>query len=273
MSARYAIWFTPSPDGLLFSRVSLLFGRSLRKGQTFAPVAPMGIPARDWETVVAEPAFYGLHATLKAPFVPDRTSAGSGETCRERLRAALRDLCRRHHGFSTCPLVLDRLPHRNGDGYFLALTPEDNGFFAGQGKAEMRSLEKDCVLSFERFRKPLDEADIRRHGELSEKEATYLRTFGYHRIFDLFRFHLTLTGPLEEPLLSRVEEALMEHLAPLLGKPLKVDGLSLCAQDERDLPFYEVCRMSLKATAPFSTHNDSFSGFRQAAFRLARTGS
>ena len=190
-----------------------------------------------------EPAHYGLHATLKAPFV-FREQDLPREQQEEILCSLCAQVARRHAPFDTAPLTLARLQSRNGTGSFLALTPAAEKP-SDLSRQKMLALEKDCVLSLESVRAPLSEADVAARGALDEKEAHYLRTFGYHLVFDRFRFHLTLTGCLSEDRLQAVEAALKPLLAPMTGKPLRIDSLSLCYQEERNQPFVEVKRFDL----------------------------
>ncbi len=243
MPARYALYFTPAPTSLLYSRVSRLFGRTILSALPFAPEVPEGFSLEEWQAIVKEPVHYGLHATLKAPFVFKEQ-----DLPKEQQKAVLYELCaqvaRRHTPFDTAPLTLACLKSRNGTGSFLALTPAQEKP-SDLTRQKMRALEKDCVLALEPVRAPLTEADIAARGALDEREAHYLRTFGYHLVFDRFRFHMTLTGCLPEPELVRVQEALRPLLAPMTGKPLRIDSVSLCSQDDRKSPFVEVKRFAL----------------------------
>ncbi len=242
MSARYAIYYTPASESLLYSRVSRLFGRSLRTKNFFTPEPPAGFAVDAWQRVVSEPAHYGLHATLKAPF-----TLAKG-VCEDDVRAACRKLAAAHTPFFTRPLQLACLPSRNGKGHFLALTPE-KGKTAEPTQAlaeqKLAALEKDCVLGFEPLRAPLTEAEIAARGSLTEKEERYLRSFGYHLVFDLFRFHITLTNCLPEAELMQVREALLPLLGTYVGQPLRLDAISLCFQEERTAPFVELARFPL----------------------------
>lgn len=245
MPARYAIYYTPAPDSLLERRVSRLFGRTLQSTETFPPEPPAGFAPGEWAGIVQEPAHYGLHATLKAPFT---LREGADEAA---LRSACHKLALRHTPFATLPLQLEVLSSRNGKGHFLALTPQ-SGPASEPAVQALAALEKDCVVSFESLRAPLTEADIAARGRLTDREERYLRTFGYHLILDLFRFHITLTGCLAEADLARAREALTPVLADFLGRPLRLDAISLCVQADRTQPFTE-CARFLLGSRPEST--------------------
>lgn len=93
------------------------------------------------------------------------------------------------------------------------------------------------------LRAPIGEADIARRGPLPEAQARYLRTWGYHLVFEFFRFHITLSGSIGDPdLLAHVTKWLAGYLAPLTGRPLVIDAVTLCRQASRQDPFVAVER-------------------------------
>ena len=245
MSERYALYYTPSSDSLLFSRASRLFGRSIRSASYFEPEPPEGFDLDTWRSMVSEPAHYGLHATLPAPFTLAQDLAGlSRQEITKILTSACSKLAARHTPFATSPLELEELASRNGKGHFLALTPK-RVRPAGLAEQKMQALERDCVLSFESMRAPTSEEDIARRGALDALEEHYLRTFGYHLVFERFRFHITLTNCLPEEELGRVKVALKSLFAPFIGRTLRIDAISLCRQEDRNSPFVELVRLPL----------------------------
>lgn len=162
--SRYALYFAPEPGSDLDK-----FGA-------------------DWFARVPEaPRHYGFHATLKAPF---RLAAGVDidelideleQFCGERLALALPAL--------KVTLLED----------FLALVP------AAPDPA-IQSIAAECVMRFDRFRAPLSDQDLarRRPDRLGSLELQMLRHWGYPHVLELFRFHLSLTGPLGGTEVGRV---------------------------------------------------------------------
>ena len=244
MSARYALYYAPSAGSALHAAVTPLFGRDALNGTSSAPVPPEGSPfsADDWAARVAAPAKYGLHATLKAPFELSPRWEKEDWAC-ELLMDVCRNIARRHEPFATTPLELRAL--NNGSGAFLALTPSCGSASFGEANPGLCELERDCVTAPDFFRAPLAEADIKRRGTLSSEEAEYLAVYGYHRVFNLFRFHLTLTGSLSEEQTSLAQQSLQRCLSPFLHRPLMVDGISLFRQKDRESPFTELARFPL----------------------------
>ena len=158
-----------------------------------------GITAERLHEITASPRHYGFHATLVAPFTP-----APGVECRPCSVTSRRS--RHRAGALSVQLKLDEL-----DG-FLALVP-------AEPDPEIDRLAADCVREFDRYRGELSPDDRKRReaAALSDTEREYLERWGYPYVFDRFRFHMTLTGPLEEPergqVKSHPEAALTPHLA------------------------------------------------------------
>ena len=126
-------------------------------------------------------------------------------------------------------------------GGFLALVP-------AAAAPELDRLAAACVREFDRFRAPLTDADRASRGPelLSDQERAHLDQWGYPYVLELFRFHMTLTGPLEEPERGRVKAILEHAFAPLLAQPLVVDQLALFTQTHRVAPFRVVARFPFR---------------------------
>lgn len=244
MPARYALYYAPAQDSALHGAVTSLFGRDALNGTSFPPIPPAGsaFSPEDWAAVTAVPARYGLHATLKAPFELSEAWPDDERTL-QALTESCRDIARRHAPMRTTPLELRSLD--TGSGSFLALTPTCGAEDFREANPELSTLEKDCLVALEPFRAPLSDSDIRRRGTLTDKEAFYLRTYGYHRVLDLFRFHMTLTDALRGAQLASAGRALQSELSPFTDRPLAVESISLFRQEERSAPFTEVARFSL----------------------------
>jgi hypothetical protein len=114
----------------------------------------------------------------------------------------------------------------------------------------LAALERAVVTGFDRFRAPLDPADRarRRPERLSERQRDNLDRYGYPYIFEEFRFHMTLTGRLDEP--QPVAEAL-RGMAAAAGVPdrLTLDRLALFRQDDAAGRFRIVSTAALAAPA------------------------
>ncbi|WP_294640735.1 DUF1045 domain-containing protein [uncultured Aureimonas sp.] len=207
---RAAVYFTPPRDAPLTRLAAAWLGRdAFSHGPGEAP-APL----------VAEPARYGFHATMKPPF-----RLAEGRTVEE-LDDALAVFCGRQHRVEIAELELRLI------GRFFALVPGDR-------EPALHALADETVREFERFRAPLDAAELARRApdRLTERQREHLDRWGYPYIFDEFRFHMTLTGPVPDEDAAAVEARLRERFAPALGRPLAIDGLALFVEPRPGAPF------------------------------------
>jgi 2'-5' RNA ligase len=167
-----------------------------------------------------DPRRYGFHATLKAPF-----SLKDGRSEAD-LVDALQDFCARQTAFAIPCVVLRQI------GPFFALVPETL-------HQPLQDFAAAVVEDFEPFRAPLSDADIARRNpdRLNERQRHNLLAWGYHHVFEDFRFHMTLTGPVPQERAEVMASMLESHFADFTGKPLAIDSLSLFVEVERGAPF------------------------------------
>lgn len=226
---RYAIYYMPPPQSALWAFGSRAIGYDAAAGAACAlpDHAAYAHPrARDW---VKEPARYGFHATLKAPFeLQDGTSEDG-------LLTAARTFAAGHRA-----VMLDRLILSEVSGRFLALVE-------AAPHAGLAALADDCVRDFEPFRAPLSAAGLARRLErpMSERRRANLDRWGYHLVFEDFRFHMTLTGALETETLARLQVALGELYAAADPRPVAIDAIAVFRQPSRDKPFHVLERFPL----------------------------
>lgn len=220
---RYALYFTPAADHPLVTTAATWLGRDAF-GRDVAE-------CHGGEAYVRDPARYGFHATLKAPF---SLAAGRSEA---ELFDAFDRFADTISAFAIPQLVLGQL------GPFFALVPGEG---AGEGVA---ALADACVRAFEPFRAPLAHADIERRNPaaLPERQRRYLLDWGYPYIFEEFRFHMTLTDKVPEAERPALRVRLEEKFAEFLDKPLNVDQLALFVEPERGIPFSVIRARQLRA--------------------------
>ncbi|WP_439111316.1 DUF1045 domain-containing protein [Lentibacter sp.] len=180
------------------------------------PEGALGDFGNAWLTsgaeLVARPARYGFHATLKAPFVlADGQTEGGLAGAVKALAAGL--------GPVEVPLVLSRI------GSFFALVPEGDA-------SKLRMLAGACVLELDSFRAPLTEAERARklRPNMPVQQVENLERWGYPYVLDDFRFHLTLTGPVPKADRAAVEAELRAAL-PDLSAPHRLESICLCGED------------------------------------------
>lgn len=217
---RYAIYFTPPASDALVTVAANWLGRSAFSGEPVKTPAIRSLATEEIARLTEEPRRYGFHATMKAPFRLDEAHSE-----RDLLSALM------HFASSAEPVTIPRLGLR-AIGPFFALTPDEP-------VAELNQLANDVVVAFDRFRAPLNETEMakRRPERLGEQQRHNLERWGYPYVFEEFRFHMTLTGPVEEKDRARVERTLDEFFAPVLDEPVEVANLALFVEPEKGAPF------------------------------------
>ena len=218
--ARYAIYYAPPAGSPLESFARSWLGRDAASGESIPRLDLPRLPADRYDAIIRSPRHYGFHATLKPPF---RLAAGRNA---DSLRAAVADFVAARQAFDAPALTL-----RSIDG-FLALT-------LGAPCEAMDRLAADCVETFDSFRRPPDAAELasRRAPGLSDRQDRLLQRWGYPYVFEEFRFHMTLTGRLDNDERATVEAVLAPLVAPFCADPLRVDGIAIFRQRDRQSPF------------------------------------
>lgn len=218
---RVALYYAPATDSAWWNAGSEWLGRCARTDQPLPQPPIAGMAPEALHALTAEPRRYGWHATLKAPFVlqPGRTL--------EDVRAAVRHLCAGREPFTLTSLQVSRM------GAFLALRPL-------RVAPELQRLANDCVRQLQPLAQPLsdDELARRRRTGLTPEQDRLLRDWGYPFVMEHFRFHMTLTGPLQglsAPALAALLEATADRFHALPACP--VDRISLFVEPTPGAPF------------------------------------
>lgn len=231
MSARYAVYFAPAKHSAWWSFGAHWLGRDEHDNTALPQLEAAGIGPAELHAITAEPRRYGFHATLKAPF---HLSAGHTEAD---LVARLGRLAQTLTPVALGPLQLATL------GNFVALVPE-------LAPAGLQSLAAACVTGLDDLRAPLGEADLarRRSANLDTRETELLALYGYPHVLERFRFHMTLTGPVDAATAQRVSQALAAEPARLNAlSPLSLDRLCLFIEQNPGAPFQRVIDLRLSA--------------------------
>ena len=241
---RYALYFVPPADAAWSRFATGWLGWDMEAGTPVPHPEIPGLPL-PVSAITETPRRYGLHATIKPPF---RLAEGA---TRAQLESACAGLCAGMAPLRLQGMALSRL------GRFLALQPRgdsdtdtgDNADGAGGGDTgALAALAGACVARLDRFRAPptLDELARRRAAGLTPRQEEYLTRWGYPYVLEEFRFHITLTGRLMDPVLAVVEAALARDLGPLLPTPFEITELALTGEDAAGR-FHLLHRYSLSA--------------------------
>src|SRR5882757_5170004 len=118
-------------------------------------------------------------------------------------------------------------------GSFLALVPE--------GRCpELQDLADRCVVEFDEFRRPANEAETarRRAAGLTPRQDELLLRWGYPYVLEQWRFHLTLTGRLlDEGERASIADVLRQRFAAFIDRPVAVSDLCVFRQSAPGRPF------------------------------------
>ena len=176
-------------------------------------------PLKTGISAVAAPRRYGFHATLKAPF---RLADGRDERA---LADALELFCRTRGPTPVGKLALRVLSD------FLVLAPMEPGAVA--------ALAADCVRAFDPFRAPssAEEIERRRPERLTASEKANLDRWGYPYVMEDYRFHLTLTGRLDEGGRARFGAEIARTVLPAIAEPVEIGDMCLCGQESPETDF------------------------------------
>ncbi|MEM6372835.1 MAG: DUF1045 domain-containing protein [Pseudomonadota bacterium] len=224
MFTRFAVYYTPAPGSPLAVFGAHWLGWDSAQGVT-RPHPPVdGLRVAE---VTATPRKYGFHGTIKPPF---RLAEG---TTAQGLSDAIEALCADAGPVTLEGLELARL------GRFLALVPAGDAI-------PLADLAARAVRELDAFRAPPDAAELekRRAKRLNAAQEAHLRAWGYPYVLDQFRFHLTLTGPLDAETGAAAHEALATQIADLSLAPFAVDALTLLGEGE-DGRFQQIHRFAL----------------------------
>lgn len=225
---RYALYFTPDPASELADLGERWLGRSAVTGKALDHPELAGLSASGLAALTGPARRYGFHGTLKAPFrLADATSEAD-------LLSAMKRFAADTQAFEIPALKLGLL-----EG-FLALTPDGSA-------DQLNSFANSVVERFEPLRAELGEKEIERRNpdRLSSDELKNLLRWGYPYVFERFRFHMTLSTRLPEEDVAKVMGAAAAYFAPVLGRPIPVDALTLSVEPEPGAPFQIHTRMPL----------------------------
>lgn len=238
-AARYALYYAPAPDSALWRFGSGTLGYDAATGEEIPLLPFAGFSETGQRAVTAEPARYGFHATLKAPFrLTDGRSEGE-------LLAMAANFAAQQPGLAALPLKVALLTR------FIALVPADIA-----AVPEIARLERTTVEAFEPFRAPLSDADIARRNPdaLTPRQRDMLRDWGYPFAREEFRFHMTLTGPLDPDLRQLCLDSLVESFAAAVEeRSAAIDRLALFRQEESGARFRILGSFPLAAPAGLSS--------------------
>jgi putative phosphonate metabolism protein len=226
---RYAIYYSPAQGSFLdqFGAEMLGYDAWIGAALPFASGVVEQVP--DWRDLTQDPRKYGFHATLKAPM----SLNGRRES---ELHAACADFARQPRRIPQITPVV------NSISGFIAVIPEGRS-------VELEQFAADCVRAFDPFRAPLtaDDRARRNPSRLTPRQLEYLDRWGYPYVMDEFRFHMTLTGRLDETRREGILAVLRERFARLKLAELAIDRIALFKQADVKARFEIIGDWQLRA--------------------------
>ena len=216
---RYAIYFMPDANSLLWQTGSRVLGYDAVSGEDRPFPDHPALAARPLADWTAAPRHYGFHATLKAPFVLREGATEAG------LLAAAREFAARQMAFALPSLEVAAL------GRFIALVPAARS-------EPLQALADACVVDFDPFRAATTAADRARRlaHPLGARLEAQLDRWGYPYVFDDFKFHMTLSGPLPDDGRA-VFLAALRAIYARIAAPLPIDAIAVFRQLDREARF------------------------------------
>jgi putative phosphonate metabolism protein len=218
---RYAIYFAPEEGSSLDTFGQTWLGRDTRGCKTLTQPRLAGVSPQRLLDIVSAPALYGFHGTLKPPFFLSKP------VLEIRL---FQDIAR--FASEEIPFFLPKL-HLVQMGSFLALMPAESC-------PALNRLANQCVRRFDFYRRPasIAEKNRRRKAGLNVNQEQYLQQWGYPYVMDEYRFHLTLTGPMTNPILAgNVKKALSGLLSEIELDAIRFESICLFVQEQEGRPF------------------------------------
>jgi putative phosphonate metabolism protein len=228
-TARHAIYWAPEPGTALAAIGARWLGREEQSERPLPRQTINGFDDRELDAITREPRRYGLHATLKPPF---RLAAEVTPPMLEEAVAAFAE--------QQMPITIPSLRvARIGD--FIALMPTVRS-------AAIDALAASCVEHFDRFRAPLNTEELarRRRNPLTKRQESNLGRWGYPYLMADFRFHVTVTGPVDAALAERLLPALKRLFAPATMAPPAINEIALFVQPTPESPFQLARRFGLR---------------------------
>jgi len=226
---RYAVYYAPRPEEALAVAASRWLGRNAETGEARDLVPVSGVAHERLSAIVADPRLYGFHGTLKPPI-----ALVDGATERDFVDAVGR-FAATERQIDVPALALTDLQD------FLALVPADRC-------ASLQDFSDRCVVEFDEFRRPADEAELarRRAAGLTQRQEDLLLRWGYPYVLEQGRFHLTLTGRVKE---ERERVVILDELRRrfmgFIDRPLAVRDLCVFRQPAPGRPFTVLARFRL----------------------------
>jgi hypothetical protein len=214
---RAAVYYAPEVSDPLWTRGCAWLGRDPERGEAVEPPSVFDLAA-----LTSSPRRYGFHATLKPPMRLAGTFAA--------FLADVRALAATLQPFALPTLGVVAL------GRFIALCPVEPS-------DALQALADACVMRLDAHRRPESDAEQAKRGiGRSASQLRNIARWGYPLVLEDWRFHMTLSNPLED---HRLALAAQTHFAEALAMPRRVESLAVFIEPEPGADFRLAHRVRL----------------------------
>ena len=231
---RVAIYFLPKKNSSLENFGKNLLGRDINKKKKISLTRRQkyfinrGFTYFDeLKDYCEEPAKYGFHATLKAPFRLKRNVKTKN------FYDVISHIAAQHSRFKI-------------KGLKIVYSKKFTLITSRKPNKLLINLENDLVKHLDTFRAELNKTDIKKRipDSLTIKQNKYLKEWGYPFVFDQFKFHMTLMNQNNNKLSNKQKLELEKLIYKISNNVIEFNEISLLGENKNG-HFEEIKRFKL----------------------------
>lgn len=231
---RVAIYFLPKKNSSLENFGKNLLGRDINKKKKISLTRRQkyfinrGFTYFDeLKDYCEEPAKYGFHATLKAPFRLKRNVKTKN------FYDVISHIAAQHSRFKI-------------KGLKIVYSKKFTFITSRKPNKLLINLENDLVKHLDTFRAELNKTEIKKRipDSLTFKQNKYLKEWGYPFVFDQFKFHMTLMNQNNNKLSNKQKLELEKLIYKISNNVIEFNEISLLGENKNG-HFEEIKRFKL----------------------------
>ena len=231
---RVAIYFLPKKNSSLENFGKNLLGRDINKKKKISLTRRQkyfinrGFTYFDeLKDYCEEPAKYGFHATLKAPFRLKRNVKTKN------FYDVISHIAAQHSRFKI-------------KGLKIVYSKKFTFITSRKPNKLLINLESDLVKHLDTFRAELNKTEIKKRipDSLTFKQNKYLKEWGYPFVFDQFKFHMTLMNQNNNKLSNKQKLELEKLIYKISNNVIEFNEISLLGENKNGY-FEEIKRFKL----------------------------
>ncbi len=231
---RVAIYFLPKKNSSLENFGKNLLGRDINKKKKISLTRRQkyfinrGFTYFDeLKDYCEQPAKYGFHATLKAPFRLKRNVKTKN------FYDVISHIAAQHSRFKI-------------KGLKIVYSKKFTFITSRKSNKLLINLENDLVKHLDTFRAELNKTEIKKRipDSLTFKQNKYLKEWGYPFVFDQFKFHMTLMNQNNNKLSNKQKLELEKLIYKISNNVIEFNEISLLGENKNG-HFEEIKRFKL----------------------------